>query len=418
MNISVANHGDIKYADIIINKISISSISIDPLKRIANFTVSYWNGPVLLEQESYTYKSTYTKSIIQQPRLKSISVSFITSYTITIDASINTPSGRRSYPNKQITSPYPYLTYLTNNNLSPLSPNNGNLTIYYNKNDPSIISIDSFLNSESLTHVSYAYGGNDKLSVFYTVNDVQYNVNINQPSTHLFCHAGITTLYTNSDYSDISLTTNSIYAIPFQIGGSNTLTVQSVPSTRLNVPNTQTNIYEGYDIRPFYKSVLALPTLKIYYNPDNISDISTTNTTPYIRTATGVTFTSATLITESLLLFTYQFSNLSYTANNSSTTNPTVIVTFQNKQLTTNSPLDSAQLFCNPLDTSDIGFQDDNSDVSNYNLLIDMLTTKASYLVNASLPKESLSKTDIVNLINKFTTINNRANISGDTIII
>jgi hypothetical protein len=104
MNISVANRGDIKYADIIINKISISSISIDPLKRIANFTVSYWNDSVLLKQESYTYKATYTTEI--SPTLKSISVPSMTSYAITINATID----NKIYTPLSFTSPFPYLT--------------------------------------------------------------------------------------------------------------------------------------------------------------------------------------------------------------------------------------------------------------------------------------------------------------------
>jgi hypothetical protein len=397
MDILVTNSGNIKYntINILINKISISSISINPLKRIANFTVSYWNDTVFLGQESYTYNSTYTQLLLVQPKLKVISVSFTKSYTITINANITINSIAKRYTNKQITSPYSYLT----------SNNGSNLTIYYSSTDASIISLDSSSGYNSLTRVSYAYGGNDngndKLSVFYTVNDVQYNVNINQPSPSLLCHAGITTLYANSDYSDISLTTNSIYAIPLQIGGSNTLTVQSVPSTSLNAPNTQTNIYEGYDTRPFYKSVSALPTLTIYYNPAKISDISTTNTNPYTGNATGVTFTSATLITESPL-FTYQFSNLSYTAINSIGTS--VIVTFQNKQLKTNSSLDSDQLFCNPLDISDIAFRDLDNE-ANYG--------KLTKILNAS-----LSKTDIVSLINTFKTINGNASINGTTITI
>ena len=38
----------ITYNSITVKKIKISSISIDPLKRIANFTVSYWNGTIFL----------------------------------------------------------------------------------------------------------------------------------------------------------------------------------------------------------------------------------------------------------------------------------------------------------------------------------------------------------------------------------
>ena len=383
----------ITYNSITVKKITISSISIDPLKRIANFTVSYWNGTVLLGNESYTYKATYIQPITP-PVLKSLSVPSTTSYTITINATIG---GTLSYTIPPFTSLFPYLT--------------SGLTIYYSQIDPSMISLVSTTTSYnsmardtrvipnkytytgsfgtfvsltnyaspfdntgagsipylSITNASYSFvdASNINIRVFYTVNDVQYSVIITQPTPSLLCRAGITTLYKNSG-NLLSVTTDPInYNIPLQIGTNDTLNVKSEPNTTVSNPAIQTNMY---DTIPIYKSVSALPSLSIYYNPHNISDISATNTSPYTQIAYKVFFTSVTFIKDSP---TYQFTNLSYsTSNTSNATN----VTFQSKQLTiTSSQIEPAPIYCNPLNTADIGFQDDTKD--KYDKLISIMTT-------------------------------------------
>lgn len=393
MDIDTSNASPIiTYNSITVKKITISSISIDPLKRIANFTVSYWNGTVLLGNESYTYKATYTKLSDPQPVLKSISAPSTTSYTITISATI----GGIAYTTLVFTSLYPYLT--------------NNLTIYYSQIDPSIISLvsastsytnvsytDVTINSVvtrtysytgtfgtfkstvnyaspsdntgpgtipylSIANASYSFFDTSNIRVFYTVNDVQYSVIITQPTPSLLCRAGITTLYKNSG-NLLSVTTDpNTFNIPLQIGTNDTLDVKSEPNTTVSNPAIQTNIY---DI-PIYKSVSALPSLSIYYNPNNISDISVTNTSPYTETAYKVFFTSVTFIKDSPT--TYQFTNISYsTSNTSNATN----VTFQSKQLTvTSSQIEQARIYCNPLNKADIGFQDDST---NYNDLISIM---------------------------------------------
>ena len=133
----------------------------------------------------------------------------------------------------------------------------------------------------------------------------------------------------------------------------------------------------------------VLPSLSIYYNPNNISDISATLVETY--TPVYASFTSVTFKAHN----SYQFSNLSYTAVNTNGTS--VIITFQSKQLTIASsaiePDPASQIYYNPLNTSDIGFQDDPT---NYNNIISIM----------SLPISDTA-TKISNLINTFNTIKN-----------
>jgi hypothetical protein len=395
MDIDTSNASPIiAYNNITVQKITISSISIDPLKRIANFIVSYWNGTVLLGNESYTYKATYIQPITP-PVLKSLSVPSTTSYTITINATIG---GTPYIPPLVFTSLFPYLT--------------SGLTIYYSQIDPSMISLVSTTTSYnsmardtrvipnkytytgsfgtfvsltnyaspfdntgsgsipylSIANASYSFVDASNIRVFYTVNDIQYSVIITQPTPSLLCRAGITTLYKNSG-NLLSVTTDPInYNIPLQIGTNDTLNVKSEPNTSVFNPAIQTNMY---DTIPIYKSVTALPSLSIYYNPNNISDISATNTSPYTETAYKVFFTSVTFIKDSPT--TYQFNNLSYSTNNTSNAKN---VTFQSKQLTvTSSQIETTHIYCNPLNTSDIGFQDDTT---NYNNLISIMSTTST----------------------------------------
>jgi hypothetical protein len=419
MDITV-NDANLTYlaTNIPIKKITISSISIDPLKRIANFTVSYCNDRVFLGQELYTYKATYIQSITQQPTLKSIYLNSTTSfYTITINAKI----GGIPTPQLSFTSPFPYLT--------------SDLTIYYSQIDPSIISLDSTSNTSytsmskdtrvipnkytytgdfgtftlltnyaspsdntgsgtipylSIENASYSYVDTNNIRVFYTVNDTQYNV---IKESTLTCRAGITTLYTNSD-NLLSVTTDPInFNIPLQIGTNDILTVQSEPNTTVSNYPIQTNIY---DIITINKSVSALPTLSIYYNPDNISDISATQTENYSSfLPTTASFTSVTFNSFN----NYQFSNLSYTATNKSGTS--VIVTFQSKQLSiTSSQIEPIQICCNPLNTSDIGFQDDTT---KYDNLISIMMSSTSMPTSMPTLANRMSA-----LINTFNTIRNK----------
>lgn len=347
MNISVKEADNIKYNNILIDKLSISSISIDPLKRVANFTVSYWNGTVFLGNESYTYKATYITPLTQQLILKSISVPYTISYTITINAKIGTQEYNLSIPS----SPFPYLT--------------NNLTIYYSQTDASIISLTQDSQKPNITTASYSCGNlSNTINVFYTVGGVKYNVTILN-SLNLPCTAGITTLYKKSNNSDISLTADSTFTIPLQI---ETLNVKSVPNPMKPVSN-QTNIYTRYETTPIYKTIEILPTLQIYYNQGNISDIYATTTTNYI--GVSASFTSVTFITG----ITYEFTNLSYI------TNTNITVTFQSKQLsvTDSSVFDSisTSIYYNPLNISDIGIKDD-IDKGKYIKLINMLTSTTS----------------------------------------
>jgi hypothetical protein len=425
MDIDTSNANPIiTYNNITVKKITISSISIDPLKRIANFTVSYWNGTVFLGQESYAYKATYITEITSQPTLKSISVSSTTSYTITINAlvKVNGDIQYTQYTPFTFTSAFPYLT--------------SGLTIYYSQIDPSIISLDSTSNTSytsmskdtrvipnkytytgdfgtftlltnyaspsdntgsgtipylSITNASYSFVDTSNIRVFYTVNDVQYNVKI---ASNLPCRAGITILYKNSD-NLLSVTTDPTnFNIPFPIATTDILSVKSESSTTVSNSAIQTNIY---DTTPIYKSVSALPTLTIYYNPNNISDISSTRTGNYTSSATLVSFTSVTF----KAFNSYQFSNLNYTATNKNGTS-VIVVTFQSKQLSiTSSAIDSTKIYCNPLNTSDIGFQDDKTNYDNLINIISLTTTATN-----------TTTTQFTNLIKTFNTTKNIAAVS------
>jgi hypothetical protein len=383
MDITVNPTDNIKWNNnILINKLSISLISIDPLKRIANFTVSYWNDTLFLGQESYTYKATYIEQIPDpQPLLKSISMFSTTSYTITINATIGGIQYTQYTP-FTFTSPFPYLT---------------SLTIYYSQFDPSIISLTqsndsydsvtptrtngvnsyTYLSSVNGTFTSFNnYGSspgnapylsidasyaaadsdNAKINVFYTVNNIKYIVKINQPTPSLPCHGGIKTLYTNYNKSLLSVTTDSNYNIPLTIGSSDTLNVQSVPNVSYS---TQTNTYIGYT-NSIYTPV---SNIIIYYNPNKISDISLSSVGSYIQTTAN--FTSVHL-QDNTTPPTYTFSNLSYSVGDKSIT--ILNITLPVPSQTSLSPL----IYRNPLNKQDIGFQDGSA---NYDNLISLISS-------------------------------------------
>jgi hypothetical protein len=240
----------------------------------------------------------------------------------------------------------------------------------------------------SIANASYSFFETGKIRVFYTVNDVQYNVKI---ASNLPCRAGITILYKNSDnlLSVTSDPTNFNTPVPIE---TLELNVKSEPSIIVSNSAIQTNIY---DTTPIYKPVSALPTLTIYYNPNNISDISATQTENYTSPATTASFTSVTFNSFN----NYQFSNLSYTATNKSGTS--VIVTFQSKQLSiTSSQIEPIQICCNPLNTSDIGFQDDTT---KYDNLISIMMSSTSMPTSMPTLANRISA-----LINTFNTIRNK----------
>lgn len=310
---------------IIIKKITISSISIDPLKRIANFTVSYWNGTVLLGQETKTYNATYTMLMTTQPTLKSISMSVITTYNTTI--TLNTT------PYTIDTTLFPYFT--------------SGLTIYYKKIDPSIISLEvpaDLSNYQKIDNAMFTQSANNgKIDIFYTINSIQYN--ITEVTSSSKPTAGITTIYYNSDRSKISLTMDSTFYD--KLSQADTISVRSVQQNLLQ----QTQTYSYVNIpTPIYKPSLSpnlptLPSLTIYYNPATISDISLTNTGVYNQQKPATFFS---VVQDTQDTNKYIFSNINYTVDNKN-------ITLSNKTLT--GPLNSTNLpslYCNPLNTSDI----------------------------------------------------------------
>jgi hypothetical protein len=324
-----------------IKKITISSISIDPLKRIANFTVSYWNGSVLLGQETKTYNATYTMAMTTQPTLKSISMPVITTYNTTI--TLNNIAYTID------TTLFPYFT--------------SGLTIYYKTTDPSIISLEPIAGHTQFDNAMFTSGDRpSSIDIFYTIGSIQYNITgILSPSSKPT--AGITTIYYNSDRTKISLTMDSIFNDKYQLIQSDTILVRSV---KQNLPQTQTYSYVNIST-PIYKSSDLLPSLNIYYNPDNISDISLKRVGVY--TTGPITARFFSVVKDST---NYIFSNINYAVGNKNITLSKTI----NVQLDSTNLPDLSSLYCNPLNQSDISITPSNPD--DYTKLLTFLNAPAT----------------------------------------
>lgn len=344
MDIDTSNASPIiTYNNITVKKITISSISIDPLKRIANFTVSYWNGTVLLGQESKTYNATYT--LPTNPTLNSISMPVITTYNTTITLTL---TGGQPILYTIDTTLFPYFT--------------SGLTIYYNPTDPSMISLVPTQNYIQFDNAMYTSDNRSTgIDIFYTINTIQYNITGVTSSSKP--NAGITTIYYNSNKSKISLTMDSTFIDKYQLSQTDTISVRSVQQNLLQ--QTQTYSYVGIST-PIYKPSSSLPSLTIYYNPATISDISLTSSGVYTQTTTATFFS----VVQDVDTSKYIFSNINYKVSDRN-------VTLSNKTLT--GPLNStnlpglSQLYCNPLNQSDISPTQSTSD--DYNKLLTFLQT-------------------------------------------
>ena len=361
------------YNSITVKKITISSISIDPLKRIANFTVSYWNGTVLLGQETKTYNATYTMLMTTQPTLKSISMPVITTYNTTI-----TLNGTQYTID---TTVFPYFT--------------SGLTIYYNPTDPSMISLE-LIQGQGYTqfdNAMYTQGANDTIDIFYTINTIRYNITGVTSSSKPT--AGITTIYRNSAKNKISLTMDSTFYDKYQLSQSDTISVRSVQQNLLQ----QTQTYSYVNIpTPIYKQSSTLPSLTIYYNPATISEISLTNAGVYTQQKTATFFS---VVQDTQDTSKYIFSNINYTVANKN-------ITLSNKTLT--GPLDSTNLpslYCNPLNTSDISLTQSTS-LGEYNNLLMFLNDPVNTNTASISP---LIKKLYTSFSNKNVTINNNNTI-------
>jgi hypothetical protein len=353
-----------------IKKITISSISIDPLKRIANFTVSYWNGTVLLGQETKTYNATYTMLMTTQPTLKSISMPVITTYntTITLNSTQYTID----------TTVFPYFT--------------SGLTIYYNPTDPSMISLSPTQNYIQFDNAMYTSDNRSTgIDIFYTITSIQYNIT-GLPSSSKPT-AGITTIYYNWGRTKISLTMDSTFYDKYQLSQTDTISVRSVQNL---LKQTQTYSYVNIPT-PIYKSSSTLPSLTIYYNPATISDISLTNAGVYTQQKTATFFS---VVQDTQDTSKYIFSNINYTVANKN-------ITLSNKTLT--GALDSTNLpplYCNPLNQSDISLTQSTPD--DYNKLLTFLND----------PLNIVSISPLIKILNTSFSTKNVTNNINNTIII
>lgn len=356
---------------IIIKKITISSISIDPLKRIANFTVSYWNGTVLLGQETKTYNATYTM-LMTQPTLKSISMPVITTYNTTI-----TLNGTQYTID---TTVFPYFT--------------SGLTIYYNQTDPSMISLtptQNYIQFDNAMYTSAEIRSPGRIDIFYTIDSIQYNItgvlSSSKPT------AGITTIYYNSGRTKISLTMDSTFYEKSQLSQADTISVRSVQQNLLQ----QTQTYSYVNIpTPIYKPSSTLPSLTIYYNPATISDISLTNVGVYTQQKTATFFS---VVQDKQDTSKYIFSNINYTVAN-------INITLSNKTLTGLDSTNLPPLYCNPLNQSDISLTQSTPD--DYNKLLTFLND----------PLNIVSISPLIKILNTSFSTKNVTNNINNTIII
>jgi hypothetical protein len=305
-----------------------------------------------------------------QPTLKSISMPVITTYntTITLNGTSYTID----------TTLFPYFT--------------SGLTIYYKTTDHSIISLEPTAGYTQFNNAMFTSGDRPSaIDIFYTIDSIQYNIT-GIVSSSSKPTAGITTIYYNSDRTKISLTMDSIFNDKYQLIQNDTILVRSVKQNLLQ--KTQTYSYVNIST-PIYKSSDLLPSLNIYYNPDNISDISLTRGGVYTDGPIIARFFSVVKDTPN-----YIFSNINYTVGNKN-------ITLSNKTLTgqlnsANLP-DLSSLSCNPINQSDISITPSNPD--DYTKLLTFLNAPATQTTIS--PLIQILNTSFVN---KTVTIDDNSN--------
>lgn len=171
-----------------ISKISISSIQIDPIKRIATFTIIFWasNGDtfISLGQKTYTCNSTYTLPVTTTIFDVSSTPSIYQLYIITVSDSNNK-------------------ILFTFNSQFPYYSTNSNLFIYYRTNAPhnftgptgSGYTIPGYF--PTLLDKYTASTNAKSIDLWYTVNNIQY-LKKNVKNTNLQSSGNITAFYSTS----------------------------------------------------------------------------------------------------------------------------------------------------------------------------------------------------------------------------
>lgn len=399
-----------------VTKISISSIQIDPLKRIASFTISFWtsNTPndnsIFLGQKVYSCNCTYTVPIIN-PNVFSIT-SYQTSpqfYTITIkDKNTNVCT---------FTSMFPY--YDTNSDLYVFYDQNTpwqftGPTGSYTGNNLSKTIVDKYTSSDSDIN---------SIDVWYTTsNGIQY-LRTNVANTQLKPKGTIKFLYSTdpnnlSGPSGPSVTTDSIY--PYQFNMPDDYYVRSELQTNSQSSYITTIVLNGYtnSIQTLNIPVIGPTGLQGNFNNFNFYNqliTGPTGTTGTYSTAQFLDYTLYTGYTGVQNRFTgyyytgytgtsgYKLTNLQYTPDIPNTTViiPSVIVS----DISQKTPL---QYCSNPLNSTDIGIMDPSS-YSIYNAILSMLqsTGPTGSFINTVLDKSiALSGSTTVGMSGSILFIN------------
>ena len=342
-----------------VTKISISSIQIDPLKRIASFTISFWasNTPndnsIFLGQKVYSCNCTYTVPIIN-PNVFSIT-SYQTSpqfYTITIKDKTNT-------------------NVCTFTSMFPYYDTNSDLYVFYDQNTPwqFIGPTGSYTDNNLSKTIVDKYTSSDSdinsIDVWYTTsNGIQY-LRTNVANTQLKPKGTIKFLYSTDPNnltgpSGPSVTTDSIY--PYQFNMPDDYYVRSELQTNSHSSYITTIVLNGYTNSIQTLNIPVIGPTGLQGNFNNF----------YNQLITGPTGTTGTYSTAQFLDYTlgtsgYKLTNLQYTPDIPNTTViiPSVIVS----DISQKTPL---QYCSNPLNSTDIGIMDPSS-YSIYNAILSML---------------------------------------------
>ena len=371
-----------------ITKISISTFQIDPLKKNASFTLSFWtsnvpdDNSIFLGQKVYNYNSTYTVPI-KNPSIFSVTSYPTQLYTITIRDKNNNNNNICKFQ-----SQFPY--YDTN---SPLS-------VYYDPNTPwqftgptgqgprelSFSKIDKYTTSSDINNID----------VWYTTpNGIQY-LRTNVAQTGLIPKGTIKFIYSTDPQSITggSVTTDPLH--PYQF---------NMPSEYYVRSELQTNSQSSSTIK-LNKYTNAIKTSNIpLIGPSGLQGNFVNGVNFYL--ITGPTGTTGTYSSAKFLDYTlytgytglqhgdenkntvyytgytgttgYKIDNLQYIPN---IQNTTVIIPYV---IVSDISDPTLQYYSNPLNSVDIGIMDPSSHMYNNILLMLQSTGPTGSFINTIL---------------------------------
>jgi hypothetical protein len=352
-----------------VTKISISSIQIDPLKRIASFTISFWasnktnDNSIFLGQKSYSCNCTYTVPINATVFNVTTQQNGPQLYTISIKDDKNG-------------------IVCTFTSLFPYYDTNSDLYVYYDPNTPwqftgptgngptgmSFSKVDKYTSSANISNID----------VWYTTpNGIQY-LRTNVAGTNLKPKGSIKFLYSTDPNnltgpSGPSVTTDSNYPYQFDIP-DNYYVHSELQSSQSSYTTIKLNGYTN-TIQKSNISVIGPSGLGGKFNNFNQLITGPTGTTGTYSSAQFLNYTLYTSVQNGSSGLTgyytgatgYKLANLHYTPNIKDTTViiPSVIVS----DISDPTP---PQYYSNPLNSNDIGIMDTTS-YNVYNAILSML---------------------------------------------